>query len=54
MSRTGERPPRSDPVVSLIEEIARAAQEGWSRTARLVILLAVAAAAVALIIAISK
>jgi hypothetical protein len=38
----------------LIYEIGRAAQTGWAQTARLVTLLAVAAAAVALILVTSR
>jgi hypothetical protein len=37
-----------------VREIGRAAQAGWAQTARLSVLLAVAAAAVALIMAISR
>jgi hypothetical protein len=39
-----------DPLGRLITEIGRAAQAGWAQTTRMIALLAVAAAAVALIL----
>ena len=42
------------PLGRLVTEIGRAVRAGWSQTARLITLLAVAAAAVALIIRTSK
>lgn len=42
------------PISRLVYEIGRAAQAGWAQTARMTVLLAVAAAAVALILSISK
>lgn len=38
------------PLTKLVEEIGKAATAGWPQTARLVVLLAVAAAAIAIII----
>jgi hypothetical protein len=38
------------PLGRLIAEIGRAARDGWAQTARLIVLLAVAAAAVALVL----
>jgi hypothetical protein len=43
-----------DPLDRLIGEMGRAARTGWAPTARLIALLAVAAAAVALILMISR
>jgi hypothetical protein len=42
------------PISSLVQVIGQAAQESWAQTARLTVLLAVAATAVALIVAISR
>lgn len=42
------------PLGRLVTEIGRAAQTGWAQTARLIVLLAVAAAAVALILMTSR
>ncbi len=42
------------PISSLVYEIGRAAQAGWAQTARMIALLAVAAAAVALILMTSR
>jgi hypothetical protein len=39
-----------DPIARLVCEIGRAAQAGWAQTARMMALLAVAAAAVALVL----
>ena len=47
--------PDYKPVSSLIHEIGRAAQAGWAQTARMTVLLAVAAALItALILATSR
>jgi hypothetical protein len=43
-----------DPLARLIAEIGRAARAGWAPTARLITLLAVAAAAVALVLMTSR
>ncbi|MBV9382047.1 MAG: hypothetical protein JOY82_07715 [Streptosporangiaceae bacterium] len=43
-----------DPLGRLITEIGRAARAGWAPTARLIALLAVAAAAVALVLVTSR
>ena len=43
-----------DPLGRLITEIGRAARDGWAPTARLIVLLAVAAGAVALVIVTSR
>ena len=43
-----------DPLAGLITEIGRAAHAGWAPTARLMALLAVAAAAVALVFMTSR
>jgi hypothetical protein len=43
-----------DPITSLIYLIGRAAQAGWAQTARVITLLAVAAAAVSLILTTSR
>jgi hypothetical protein len=43
-----------DPLMGLVTEIGRAARAGWAQTARLMVLLAVAAGAVALIVMISR
>ncbi len=43
-----------DPLERLITEMGRAARAGWAQTVRLITLLAVAAAAVALIMMISR
>ncbi len=43
-----------DPLGRLITEIGRAARAGWAQTVRLITLLAVAAAAVALVIVTSR
>ncbi len=43
-----------DPLGRLISEIGRAARAGWAPTARLMVLLAVAAAAVALVLTASR
>jgi hypothetical protein len=43
-----------NPISSLVDEIGRAAQTGWAQTARMIALLAVAAAAAALILMTSK
>jgi hypothetical protein len=40
----------NNPITSLIYEIGRAAQAGWAQTARMIALLTVAAAAVALVL----
>lgn len=42
--------PGRSPMSSLVYEIGRAAQAGWAQTARMIALLTVAAAAVALIL----
>jgi len=42
------------PMSSLVYEIGRAAQAGWAQTARMIALLTVAAAAVALILVTSR
>lgn len=47
-------PPGDSAASSLIHEIGRAAQAGWAQTARMITLLAVAAAAVALILVTSR
>ena len=49
----GDGPGRS-PISTLVHEIGRAAQAGWAQTARMTILLAVAAAAVVLILTTSR
>jgi hypothetical protein len=46
--------PGGSPVSSLVHEIGRAAQAGWAQTARMSLLLAVAAAAVMLILMTSR
>ena len=46
--------PGHSPISSLVYEIGRAAQAGWAQTARMIALLAVAAAAVALIVVTSR
>jgi hypothetical protein len=46
--------PGRSPASSLVYEIGRAAQAGWAQTARMIALLAVAAAAVALILVTSR
>jgi hypothetical protein len=46
--------PGRSPVSGLVYEIGRAAQAGWAQTARMIALLAVAAAAVALILVTSR
>ena len=46
--------PGRNPISSLVYEIGRAAQAGWAQTARMIALLTVAAAAVALILATSR
>jgi hypothetical protein len=43
-----------DPIARLVYEIGRAAQAGWAQTARMIALLAVAAAAVALVLTTSR
>ena len=43
-----------DPLGRLITEIGRAARAGWAQTARMIALLTVAAAAVALVIVTSR
>ncbi len=43
-----------DPIGRLLTEIGRAARAGWAQTARLIVLLAVAAAAVALVLMASR
>ena len=43
-----------NPISSLVREIGRAAQAGWAQTARMITLLAVAAAAAALILVTSR
>jgi hypothetical protein len=43
-----------DPLRRLVVEIGRAARAGWAQTARMIALLAVAAAAVALILVTSR
>jgi hypothetical protein len=43
-----------DPLARLVTEIGRAAQAGWAQTARMVALLAVAAAAVVLVLMTSR
>jgi hypothetical protein len=45
---------RGGPLGRLVDEIGRAALAGWPQTARLIALLAVAAAAVALVLATSR
>ena len=47
-------PHGAHPLIRLIAAIERAARDGWPETARLVLLLAVAAAAVALVILASR
>ena len=46
--------PGRTPISGLVYEIGRAAQAGWAQTARMIALLAVAAAAVALILVTSR
>ncbi len=46
--------PGRSPMSSLVYEIGRAAQAGWAQTARMIALLTVAAAAVALILVTSR
>jgi hypothetical protein len=46
--------PGRSPISGLIYEIGRAAQAGWAQTARMITLLAVAAAAVSLILVTSR
>ena len=46
--------PGRGPASSLVQEIGRAAQAGWAQTARMITLLAVIAAAVALILVTSR
>ena len=46
--------PGRSSISSLIYEIGRAAQAGWAQTARMIALLTVAAAAVALILVTSR
>ena len=41
---------RSNPITSLVCEIGQAARAGWAQTARMIALLAVTAAAVALVL----
>jgi hypothetical protein len=41
-------------IARLVDEIGRAAQTGWPETARMIVLLAVAAGAIALILTISR
>jgi hypothetical protein len=49
-----EKPrPETGPLTRLIEEIGRAAAAGWSQTARMVVLLAAIAMAIALILAVT-
>jgi hypothetical protein len=48
---TGER---GDPLGRLITEIGRAARAGWPQTARMIALLTVTAAAVALVLVTSR
>jgi hypothetical protein len=43
-----------DPLGRLVTEIGRAARAGWAQTARMTVLLAVAAAAVALVLVTSR
>jgi hypothetical protein len=43
-----------NPISRLIDEIGRAAQAGWAQTARMTVLLAVAAAATMLILMTSR
>jgi hypothetical protein len=42
--------PGRSPAASLVEEIGRAAQAGWAQTARMTVLLAVAAALITMLI----
>ena len=46
--------PGKSPISSLVYEIGRAAQAGWAQTARMIALLTVVAAAVALILVTSR
>jgi len=46
--------PGHSPTARLVYEIGRAAQAGWAQTARMIALLAVAAAAAALILVTSR
>ena len=46
--------PGRGPIFRLVYEIGRAAQAGWAQTARMIALLAVTAAAVALIMVTSR
>ena len=50
----GTGPEGDDPITRLIDAIERAASAGWPETARLIALLAVAAAAVALVVMASR
>jgi hypothetical protein len=52
--RNDEPPMVSGPFARLIEEIGKAAGAGWAQTVRLIMLLIVAGAAVAVIIAASR
>jgi hypothetical protein len=52
--RMTRKDPGRSPASDLIYEIGRAAQTSWAQTARLIALLAVAAAAVALILMTSR
>ena len=45
---------RPSPAGRLVSEIGRAAQAGWAQTARMIALLAVAAAAVVLVLMASR
>jgi|ERR1035438_4124726 hypothetical protein len=48
------QPPGSKAIGLLVDEIGRAAQAGWAQTARMIALLTVAAAAVALVLMASR
>jgi hypothetical protein len=50
-----DHPPEGgNPLGCLVTEIGRAARAGWAQTARMIALLAVAAAAVALVLVTSR
>jgi hypothetical protein len=52
--RNGEPPSYSGPFARLIEEIGKAAGAGWAPTVRLITLLVVVGAAVALVVVASR
>jgi hypothetical protein len=49
-----EDDPERNPIARLVYEIGRAAQAGWAQTARMTVLLTVAAAAVTLVMMTSR